>query len=123
MRGDWGVGLIEVAIDVWVAREGVRFRAVGEVVDVFRADEVDEFERGFAVNGLRCRRFGLNGRGNGCRTCIRCSRGVGWQWRGRRRRCIRNRRRGVGSGSGQGGDDAGAKGGDNNDADNENAGC
>ena len=44
MRGDWGVGLIEVAINVRVAWEGVRLRAVGEVVDVFRADDMDEFE-------------------------------------------------------------------------------
>ena len=45
MRGDWGVGLIEVAINIRVAGEGVSLRAVGEVVDVFRADDVDEFER------------------------------------------------------------------------------
>ena len=49
MRGDWGVGLIEVAINVRVAGEGVGLRAVGEVVEVFRTDDVDEFECGFAA--------------------------------------------------------------------------
>ena len=49
MRGDWGVRFIEVAINVRVAREGVRFGAIGEVVYVFRTDDVDEFERGFAA--------------------------------------------------------------------------
>ena len=43
MRGDRGVGLIEVAINVRVAWEGVRLRAVGEVVDEFRADDVGKF--------------------------------------------------------------------------------
>ena len=71
MRGDWGVGLIEVAINVRVAGEGVRLRAVGEVVDVFRADDVDEFERGLAAAGLGLcltlsRRLGLGGQSSGC---------------------------------------------------------
>ena len=70
MRGDWGVGLIEVAIDVRVAGEGVRLRAVGEIVDVFRADDVDEFECGLAARRGLCltliRRLGLGGRSNGC---------------------------------------------------------
>ena len=38
-------------------------------------------------------------------------------------RRIRRRRRGVGCGGGQGGDDAGLEGADNDEADNENAGC
>jgi len=49
MRRDWGVRFIEVAINVRVAWEGVGLRAVGEVVDVFRADDVDEFERGLGT--------------------------------------------------------------------------
>jgi hypothetical protein len=71
MRGDWGVGLIEVAINVRVAGEGVRLRAVGEVVNVFRTDDVDEFECRFAAAGLGLRlslgrRLCLGGRSNGC---------------------------------------------------------
>ncbi len=71
MRGDWGVGLIEVAINVRVAGEGVRLRAVGEVVDVLRADDVDEFEGGLAAAGLGLcltlsRALGLSRRGSGC---------------------------------------------------------
>ena len=46
MRGDRGVGLIEVAVNVRVTGEAVRFGAVGEVVDVFRAKDVDEFKCG-----------------------------------------------------------------------------
>ena len=71
MRGYWGVGFIEVAINVRVAGEGVRLRAVGEVVDVLRADHVDEFERGLAAAGLGLcptfsRGLGLSRRGSGC---------------------------------------------------------
>ena len=67
MRGERGVGLIEIAINVRVAWEGVGLYAVGEEVDVFRADDVDEFERGFATAGLGLslslsRRLGLGGR-------------------------------------------------------------
>jgi hypothetical protein len=66
VRGDCGVGLIEVAINVWIAREAVRFGAVGEVVDVFRTEDVDEFECGFAVR-LRLHltlSLGCSGRSN-----------------------------------------------------------
>ena len=35
MRRDRSVGLIEVTINIRIAGEGVRLRAVGEVVDVF----------------------------------------------------------------------------------------
>jgi len=49
VRGDRGVGLIEVAINIQIAGEGLRLRAVGEVVDVFRADDVDELERGLGT--------------------------------------------------------------------------
>ena len=71
MRGDRGVRFIEVAINVRVAWEGVGLRAVGEVVDVFRADDVDEFERGFATAGLGlCLalswRLSLGGKSTGC---------------------------------------------------------
>ena len=70
MRGDWGVGFIEVAINVRIAGERVRFRGVGEVVDVLRADDVDKFERGLTAGlglGLTLsRRLGLGGRSNGC---------------------------------------------------------
>jgi hypothetical protein len=69
MRGDWGVGLIEVAINVRVAGEGVRFRAVGEVVDVLGADDVDEFECGLATRQrlslTLSRSLCLGGRNNG----------------------------------------------------------
>ncbi len=70
MRGDRGVGFFVVAIIVGVAGEGVRFRAVGEVIDVFRADDVREFERGFAAAGLAlCLtlswRLGLGGQSGG----------------------------------------------------------
>ena len=67
MRGDWGVGLIEVAINI-IAGEGVGFRAVCKIVDVFRADNVDEFECGLGPTArLRLcltliRRLGLSGR-------------------------------------------------------------
>jgi hypothetical protein len=44
MRGDWGVGFTEVAINVRVAGERARLRAVSEVVDVFGSDDVDELE-------------------------------------------------------------------------------
>ena len=49
VRGDWGVGFIEVGVNVGIAGEGVCFRAVREVVDVFGADDVYEFERGLAL--------------------------------------------------------------------------
>ena len=70
MRGDWGVGLIEIAINVRVAWEGVCLRAVGEVVDVFRADDVDNFERGLAARRGLCltlsRLLGFGGKSGGC---------------------------------------------------------
>ena len=70
MRGDWGIRFIEVAINVQVARETVRLRAVGEVVDILRTHDVDEFERGFAGRLGLCltliRRLGLGGRSGGC---------------------------------------------------------
>jgi len=71
VRGDWGVGFIQVRVDIGVAGERVRLGAVGEVVDVFRADDVDEFERGFAAAGLGLclglsGRLGLRERSSGC---------------------------------------------------------
>ena len=70
VRGDWRVRLIKVAINIRVAGEGVRLGAVGEVVDVFRADDVDEFERGLAARWGLCltliRGLALGGRSNGC---------------------------------------------------------
>ena len=71
MRWDGGVRFIQVGVNIRVAGEGVRFRAVGEVVDVFRADDVDEFERGLAAAGLGLRltlsrSLGLGGRSSGC---------------------------------------------------------
>jgi hypothetical protein len=49
MRGDRGVGLIKVAINVRVAGEGVCLCAVGEIVNVFRPDDVNEFQGGLAA--------------------------------------------------------------------------
>ena len=72
MRGDWSVGFIQVRVDTGVAGEGVRLRAVGKVVDVFRADDVDKLERGLStITRLRLcltliRRLGLGGRSSGC---------------------------------------------------------
>ncbi len=75
MRWNGGVRFIQVGVDIWVAGEGVCFRAVGEVVDVFRTDDVDEFERGIAARQGLCltlsRPLSLNGWGNGRRACIR----------------------------------------------------
>jgi hypothetical protein len=51
MRGDWGVGFIEVAINVRVTRETVGFGAVGEVVDVFRASDVTSLSVGLPLDG------------------------------------------------------------------------
>lgn len=55
VRGDWGVGFIEVAINVRITRERVRLRAVREVVDVFRANYVDKFQCGLVAAGLGLR--------------------------------------------------------------------
>jgi hypothetical protein len=70
MRGNRGVGLIEVAINVRVAGEGVCFRAVGEVVDVLRADDMNELKRGLAAGLSLCLglsgRLGLGGWSYGC---------------------------------------------------------
>ena len=71
MRGDWGVGFTEIAINVRVAGEGVCFRAVRKVVDVLGADDVDEFERGLATAGLGLglclsRRLRWGGKSSGC---------------------------------------------------------
>ena len=77
MRGDWGVRLVKVGVDFRIAGEGVRLRAVGEVVDVFRSNEVDEFECGLGTItrlGLcltLIRRLGLGGPSSGCGACIR----------------------------------------------------
>ena len=49
MRGDWGVGFIQVGIDIGVAGEAVRFRTVGEVAYVFRTDDVHEVECGLTA--------------------------------------------------------------------------
>jgi hypothetical protein len=38
MRGDWGVGLVQVGVDFGIAGEVIRLRAVGEIVDVLRAE-------------------------------------------------------------------------------------
>ena len=49
MRGDRGVGFIQVRVDIGVAWVGVRLRAVGEVVYVFRTDDVHEVECGLTA--------------------------------------------------------------------------
>ena len=72
MRRDRGVRFIQVGVDIGVAWEGVCLRAVGEIVDVFGADDVDEFEGGLGhITRLRLRlilirRLGLGGRSSGC---------------------------------------------------------
>jgi len=72
MRGDWSVGLVQIGVDFGIAGEGVGLGAVGEIVDIFRADDVDEFERGLGtITRLRLcltliRRLGLGGRSSGC---------------------------------------------------------
>ena len=70
MRWNGGVRFIQIRVDIRVAGEGVCFRAVGEVVYVFRTDDVNEFERGLAGRlGLRLtliRRLCFGGRSSGC---------------------------------------------------------
>ena len=39
---DWRIFFSNVRMDFGVARERIRLRAVGEVIDVFRADDVDQ---------------------------------------------------------------------------------
>ena len=39
---DWRIFFSNVRVDFEVARERIRVRAVGEVVDVFRADDMDQ---------------------------------------------------------------------------------
>ena len=64
-------GLFKLELISRVAGERVRLRAVRKVVDVFRADDVDELERGLAAAGLDfgltlSRRLGLSGKSSGC---------------------------------------------------------
>ena len=51
MRGDWRIGLVQVVVDFGIAGERVRLGAIGEIIDVFRADNVNEFQRGLDVAG------------------------------------------------------------------------
>ena len=39
---DWRIWLVQVPVDVGITRHRYRSRAIGEVVDVLRADDVDE---------------------------------------------------------------------------------
>ena len=71
MRRDGCIRLIQIGVDIGVAGEGVCFRAVGEIVDELRADDVHEFERGLATAGLGLslslsRRLCLGGRSGRC---------------------------------------------------------
>jgi hypothetical protein len=65
VRRNLHLRLVQVAVYLGVAGERVGLFPVGEVVDVFGADDVDEFERGFtARQGLRLTlswRLGLGG--------------------------------------------------------------
>ena len=72
VRRNRRIWLVQVAVNLLIAWHCYRRRAVGKVVDVFRADDVDKLERGLsAITRLRLcltliRRLGLRGRNSGC---------------------------------------------------------
>jgi len=48
MKRNWCVWQVQTRIHLGIAGKGISLFTVAEVVEVFGADDVDEFERGFA---------------------------------------------------------------------------